>query len=405
MENQQLNALFSRYLANKCSEEDISVLFQYFNTDRESELHPLVLAAMEAPDAVGSDERLQQVADSAYSIIINTIRESQVVQQNPVPVVFIRRRNIWRGVAAAASVIIILASGAFLYNSKSKQAPVTQPSVVAAAPQNLEPGGNKAILVLSNGKRINLNNAKNGELAKEDQAIIRKTADGQVIYEASAPAEQQPAAIAYNVLSTPRGGKYDLTLSDGTKVWLNAASSIRYPSVFAGSSRSVEITGEVYFEVAHDASKPFTVSVAGQKIEVLGTHFNINAYSDEPAIKTTLLEGSVRISNGTSSAVLQPGHQAVVHADQRIIINKDADVEEAMAWHEGLFKFQEADIKTVMRQLSRWYDVEVSYEGEVPKRVFSGKIYRNITALKVADVLSYKQIHFRIEGRKIIVMP
>lgn len=404
MEPTQLNALFQRYLRNNCSPEEVSTLFQYFNTEQESELHMLVRQALQSGDQSETDQRFQQTADDVYTNIRASLFAGSNTDGHSRQVIQLRRRKIWSSVAVAASLIIVITGAAILFKPGSKKIAPAPQATTKPAPQNLEPAGNKAILVLSNGKQINLNNAANGELAKDEQAIIRKTADGKVLYETSS-SSQQPAAIAYNVLSTPRGGKYDLTLSDGTRVWLNAASSVKYPAVFTANTRSVEITGEAYFEVAHDASKPFKVTAAGQTIEVLGTHFNINAYTDEPVCKTTLLEGSVKISNGSRSALLQPGQQAIVHPDQRIVINKDADLEEAMAWHEGLFKFQEADIKTVMRQLSRWYDVDVSYEGEIPKRLFSGKIYRNITALKVADVLAYKQIHFRIEGRKIIVMP
>jgi ferric-dicitrate binding protein FerR (iron transport regulator) len=236
----------------------------------------------------------------------------------------------------------------------------------------------------------------------ERQAKINKTGDGKIVYQED---QTKESLVEYNTITTPRGGKYELTLADGTTVTLDAASSIRYPVAFTGRERRVEITGQVYFEVAHNQSKPFRVQASDQTVEVLGTHFNINAYPDEADLRTTLLEGSVRITKAQASAILKPGEQAITSDQSTLIRVRDADTEAAVAWKEGHFHFSHADIPTVMRQLARWYDVEVAYVGSIPKRSFSGNINRNTKASVALEILSVSNVHFKIEGKKIIVTP
>ncbi|WP_448700662.1 FecR family protein [Mucilaginibacter sp. AW1-3] len=404
MENLQLKEIFNRYLANRCSEAEVMALIAYFNTDNEIYLRELIIHELESPEHEPNDEYLNVLAETVLERIRYQIsNNAAIVETADISIPERQQRRIWPRIAVAASLLFALSTIAY-YALQHKT--TVQSHFVARhlPPHDIAPGGNKAVLTLSSGKQINLSNAQNGQLAKEANVVISKTADGKLVYK-TARQNNPVTENAYNTLKTPRGGKYDLTLADGTRVWLNAASSITYPSVFNGREREVTITGEAYFEVAHNVAKPFRVRVAGQIIEDLGTHFNINAYADEPVIKATLLEGSIRVSNATGNITLQPGQQAVVQSNQTIVLDPDADTEEAIAWHQGLFKFQDASIQTVMRQLSRWYDVDVSYEGNIPQRQFSGKIYRNTSALKVSDILSYKQIHFRLEGRKIIVMP
>lgn len=396
MENLQLKKIFSRYLENRCTADEVETLFRYFNTDSETYLSQLIANELEQPEFENEDAHLQLLTDQAFE------RIKQVIGNQETPIRVNKPIKLWSRIAAAALLLLALSITTYFITRK----PVAAPQQFATGhikQHDIAPGGNKAVLILSNGKQINLTNAQNGQLAKEANAVINKTADGKVIYQSD---EGKPTSgIIYNTLKTPRGGKFDLTLADGTRVWLNAASSITYPSAFSGRERQVEITGEAYFEVVHNAAHPFRVKVAGQIIEDLGTRFNINAYTDEPVIKTTLLEGSIRLSNITGNLTLKPGQQAVIQPNQAITVDPAADLEEAIAWHKDLFKFNDASIETVMRQLSRWYDADVSYEGKIPPRQFSGKLYRNTSAVKLADILSYYQIHFRIEGRKIIVMP
>jgi transmembrane sensor len=301
---------------------------------------------------------------------------------------------LWRRWTVAASLLIMVSVAGYFFLNKD----LPEAEYGKALKQDLAPGSNKAILTLSGGKRIILTDAKNGQLATEGGSLIQKTADGQVVY----GAEVSDAPIVMNTMSTPRGGQYHLTLADGTGVWLNAASSITYPSGFSGNQRQVEITGEVYFEVAHNAEKPFLVKSGSQIVEVLGTHFNINAYPDENRIKTTLLEGSVAISSAGHRQKLKPGQQAVLSGQSLKI--SEADTDEAMAWKEGYFQFADADIKTVMRQISRWYDVDVVFEGPVTKQTFTGRVsrFRNISnVLKI--VQSYGDVNLVFEGRRIMV--
>jgi ferric-dicitrate binding protein FerR (iron transport regulator) len=210
----------------------------------------------------------------------------------------------------------------------------------------------------------------------------------------------------YNTISTPKGGQYQVTLSDGSKVWLNAASSLRFPATFSGKERKVELTGEGYFEVAHNKKMPFHVTVNDLDVEVLGTHFNINAYADESAIKTTLLEGSVKVVKGNETKIIEPGEQAsVTTSEDEINVKQQVDLEQVVAWKNGIFQFERADIESVMRQISRWYDIDVDYHGRVSEH-FGGTISRDVN---ISDVLKMLEmtggVNFKIDGKKVIVMP
>jgi len=303
-----------------------------------------------------------------------------------------KRFKLWPRIAAVASIILVIAAGLLYFNYNQ----TTPGGLNAARDNDIAAGSNKAILTLANGKQIVLTDAKNGALANEDDALIKKTADGQLVYEGTAG---NKSAALYNNVATPKGGQYTVMLSDGTKVILNAASSLKYPTVFKGADRTVELTGEGYFEVAHNKSKPFKVISKGQIVEVLGTHFNINSYADEPNVKTTLIEGSVNV-NGI---VIKPDEQAILTASNQVVV-KQVDAADAVAWKDGLFKFDHTDIRTLMRQIARWYDVDVVYEGNVKDEQFYGKIERSYTLSEVLMVLERGNVHFRIDGKKIIVM-
>jgi ferric-dicitrate binding protein FerR (iron transport regulator) len=303
--------------------------------------------------------------------------------------------------AAAAAVLLVLFSGTyFLLNRKSgaEQTPIVQ----TKKPTDIAPGGNRAVLTLSNGSKIILDSARNGLLAKQSGSSVIKTNIGRIAYQNNSGEKVKSAEVVYNTLTTPRGGQYQLELPDGTKVWLNAASSITYPSSFAGGKRKVSITGEIYFEVAHNPAKPFQVSVNNIVVEVLGTHFNVNAYSDEKSINTTLLEGSVKIRNIINSQMLKPGQQAQV-VDQQISVVNNVDIDQAVAWKEGTFYFENADIKTILRQFSRWYDVDVVYEGPVANKKFFAIVSRNTSLKRVLDLLQHNNIVYQIDGKKLII--
>jgi len=310
--------------------------------------------------------------------------------------------------AAVAVLFIMLTVGAYyVFIHEVKKELAVRPEENKFKP-DVEPGHDGAILKLADGRTIILDSMANGALATEGNTEIEKTSNGQLVYHTGKEQQQ----LLYNTLSTPRGRKFRLTLPDGSNVWLNAESSITYPSAFAANERKVEITGEAYFEVSHNAARPFKVKINtplgdGGEVQVLGTHFNIMAYKDEGSINTTLLEGAVKITQGSKYSFLKPGQQAQLSfpGDRQGKINlvNNANLEEAIAWKNGLFIFNGADIKTIMRQVSRWYDVEISYEKEI-SQTFSGTIPRTVNVSKLFNYLELtKHVHFRIENKKVIV--
>ena len=313
------------------------------------------------------------------------------------------RFAVWKKVAAAAVIIMMLGTGAyFLFGNKGKQDEIAKTENNNSSNNDVAPGGNKATLQLADGSTIILDSAQNGTLSQQGNARVLKLDNGQLAYNASGTAKE----VLYNTISTPRGGQYQLTLADGSKVWLNAASSIRFPASFTGSKRKVELTGEAYFEVAKNPAMPFTVSVNGMNVEVLGTHFNINSYADEDVIKTTLLEGAVKVIKGSVIALLSPGQQAQLTSNGQIGVNKNIDVDEVMAWKNGKFQFgDKVDIGTIMRQIARWYDVDVEYKGVFTKH-FGGSISREVNISQVLKVLETTgDVKYKVEGRKVIVRP
>lgn len=319
-----------------------------------------------------------------------------------------RQHVSWRTIAAASVLAVCLAGGYYYFDKTNHPIPAAQIS-----PQDLTPGGDHATLTLSDGSQIRLDNASNGILARDGEMMIRKVEQGLVTYSGKGLfAENQ-----FNTITAPTGGKYSVVLPDGSRAWLNAESSIRFPTVFAKNERKVSIAGEVYFEITPDKQKPFLVDVQGiQSIKVLGTHFNVNAYGDEAAVTTTLLEGSVVVSpaNKNDKTVrLKPGDQASLSGKGTIQVEKDVNTEGVIAWKNGFFQFEKANIKTVMRQLSRWYNVDVTYEGVASERTFSGKINRSVNASEVLEILQFTGVNFRIEqvpdstkkGRIVVTTP
>jgi ferric-dicitrate binding protein FerR (iron transport regulator) len=302
-------------------------------------------------------------------------------------------RRLWPRIAAAAS-IILCCSVALYYYQKHKQT-----STEFTAKNDIAPGKNTATLTLANGKRIILSEAIKGQLAKEAGSVISKNSNGQISYEAQATTE---VTIGMNTLATAKGEQYQVVLPDGSHVWLNAASSLKYPASFASAKeRKVELTGEAYFEIAKDKAHPFIVNSNKQDVKVLGTHFDINSYSDEPSTKTTLLEGSIQLNNTT---ILKPGEQADLNPNGNIAVN-EVNASKFIAWKNGKFVFDDENIQSVMRKLARWYNVEVVYEGNVSDRTFTGSISRFDNISKILDKITYTQtVHFKIEGRRITVI-
>lgn len=331
--------------------------------------------------------------DAIYARVMNTESIS--------PSAKIRRMRMLR-ITAAAAAVIILFTGYYFYFSSIREPSAT---VLRSAPKDIAPpSGSKAVLILADGSSIEIDDAVKGTIAMQGNISIVKQSNGGVAYTGNGA-----KAIGYNTFSVPRGSKpLTLTLSDGTHVWLNVGSSLSFPTVFADKERRVTISGEAYFEVAHNEAMPFRVQRGDVTISVLGTHFNVNTYEDEATQQITLLEGSVQVSKKTVSQLLQPGQQASIdHGDGADIkVSNEVNIEEVMAWRDGKFRFSESmDIRDIMRQISRWYNVDVEYKGKVNQR-FLGSISKDINASQVLKILEATGgVKFNIEGNKIVVMP
>jgi transmembrane sensor len=307
--------------------------------------------------------------------------------------------RFWPTIAVAASVSIFLLAGIHFFTGR-KQSPTAGISRYAVRSHEILPGGNKAILILSNGKQVSLIGEKTGQIAKEHNATINKTAAGQIKYAASGSSIQP----LFNTLVTPRGGQYTVVLEDGTKVTLNAASSIIFPTKFDGTYREVELKGEGYFEVAHDPLKPFRVKCNGQTIEVLGTHFNVNCYNNEPYVKTTLLQGSVKITSKNGNITLKPGQQSRLDLNgTNPILVTDVNTNESVAWKNGLFEFNASSIEEVMRAAERWYNVDVTYAGKGPDIRISGSMSRNVNFSGFVKLLEFEGVRFSIKEHNVTI--
>lgn len=305
---------------------------------------------------------------------------------------------------AGAAVILISLSISVFYMLNTRKT-VATPQILSKIIDVL-PGGDKAILTLADGSKIVLDNQAKGTISENTGVTISKTADGQLIYKANAKTNGT-TEIAYNTIETPKGGQYQVVLPDGTKVWLNAASSLKYPEIFAGAERKVELTGEAYFEVTKNKSLPFKVMSKNQEIEVLGTHFNVNTYMDDQSIKTTLLEGSVKVSNSKSVKILKPGEQAIAKDYGMAAINviHNVDAEDEIAWKNGQFIFNNAGLKTILSQLERWYDIKIDYR-TVPEKRYNGMVPRKAKLSEVLNMLELTgNISFEIlEGKQLKVI-
>ncbi|MDB5146026.1 MAG: hypothetical protein JWQ57_46 [Mucilaginibacter sp.] len=386
MPKQEFLQLIDRYLAGQSTAAEKEQLLNFFESFQG--------------DADEWDEKVIGVKQELEDRMLKNIRQAiaePVVNAQPQVI----KLHFFRNVAAAAIVLLLSGTAVYHWYTKHEQQKLTAQSK-AIVKHDVDPGDNKAVLTLANGTKLVLDSAKIGLLNQSGNISINKTKDGQVVYSAD-KGQQQNNQITYNTISTPTGGQYQVVLPDGSKVWLNSASSLKFPTVFSGNKRDVELSGEGYFEVAKNKTKPFNVKVNNIEVAVLGTHFNIMAYSDEAAVKATLLEGSVRLTQGNVSDLLKPGQQGVVNNKGIKII--DVDTDEAVAWKNGFFDFERANIQDIMKQLSRWYGTEVMYEGKIPDDEFVGKISRDVKLSQVLHILELSHVRFRIENKKIIVTP
>jgi hypothetical protein len=399
--NEQPDILIKKFLNRQCTVDEINILMQAFGQPQNEEaLKAAILDYFEAKAETEIKPDVEAAVQEIHYNLIAQIKKDAAVSRS-------RYRLMWTKIAAAAAILIFISAGVYFYLSKGVVKPLPEQVTLKQSQKDVLPGSNKAVLTLGNGKKIELNNVKNGVVARQNGIATIKTKSGQLvsrIEDGDKSANDLP--VSYNTVTTARGGQYQVILPDGSKVWLNAASSLKYPTVFKGPERNVELTGEAYFEVAKNVAMPFYVKSAGQTVKVLGTHFNINAYEDERVIKTTLLEGSIQIAYQQANALIKPGETAriALGSANKIVVDEDLDTGDAVAWKEGYFQFNHSDIQTVMRQISRWYDVTVSYKGTVSSKDFGGAIQRNLSLSQVLHILEKSQLHFIIKGKEVVVM-
>lgn len=387
-----LNALFHKYITDECTLAEIRELMQSFGEAADEDALKLLIAAelKKENQITGDEEVLHTHILKLYTGLKPKLRPEVAVKK-------VNRIGVYMKYAAA--ILVVVSLGLYLKLNHFRQ----QANLMAVhQSKDRAPGGNKALLTLGDGTQISLTDAKNGELAIQSGIKINKTKNGQLVYEV--PEVSNAQAMVFNTISTPNGGQYQVSLSDGTRVWLNAGSSLKYPTSFSGGKRRVTMQGEAYFEVAKDKTRPFIVQSNEQEVEVLGTHFNINSYKEEGTIKTTLLEGAIKVSGpGRTGEILKPGQQSVLAPDGIKVYTVDPEL--AIDWKNGNFYFANENIQSIMRKLSRWYDVEVIYKGPVPQIDFGGEISRS---KKLSEILKLLEttgaIHFTVEGRRVMVM-
>ena len=401
MDNKRLQFLIKSLIDNEITEEQLEELSTMLTTSGNE---AVVFSEMEEVLNKVDKEPEELDLEKVYANITSDPRFINTHLSNHV----IRPKNRFGFLSYAAAIFLICSSigiGVYFYKAELKNTDVNK-FTIANKPVNTKVNSNKATLTLSDGRQIVLDQTSEGELAEDNQVVISKSEEGQIVYNLSGlSGSAKSGELAYNTITTPNGGNYQVLLPDGTKVWLNALSSLRFPTAFLGKDRSVELTGEGYFEVAKNKTKPFFVTTGKVRIEVIGTHFNVAAYDDDHTIKTSLLEGIVKVNNNSSSAILKPGQQAVSqHSSSTIKIN-EANMDDVMAWKNGYFVFRDEPIEVIMKKVSRWYDIEVNYEGDMNGIAFGGKYLKNNTLNELLKSLELTgTVKFKIDGRRVTVM-
>lgn len=384
-ERDRISFLLNRYINNECAAEELQELLKWIDENEN--------------ESIISDELLALWQNSQNESLHTGEQWEQLYQQmmetQQIPSRY--KKATWIKFAIAASITIALSFSFYFYNAKIN---VVQEKVASNV---LKPGTHTATLTLGNGEKVVLDQVK-GRVSTHRGIQIFKTASGQLVYKLSQTAKMNRAE--FNTIETPKGGQYQIIMSDGSSVWLNAQSSLKYPVSFSTKERVVHLIGEAYFEITKHKDAPFKVITGDQVVEVLGTHFNINSYSDEPVIKTTLLEGSVRVSNlrNNEKKILTPGQQSIFGVNYLRV--NEVDPEETIAWKNGYFTFNNTNLESILRQVSRWYNVDIAYEDEkVRHQLFSGNVSRFENASQVLSILELTGlVHFKIEGRRIIAM-
>ena len=396
MNEEKLQLLLKAYLDHTISDEDCLELMAYTKDIEQAEIDMII------------NRQLQEIntgplfrgakADSVLALIK---KDPRFIGRGHSDLSIYKKiigSTVFR-IAAVLVLTLFMALYAIHYEKQGTASEAMTGKVVIA------PGTKKAVLTLANGKQISLNDAQIGELANEGSVSVRKTSTGQLIYDLSNSSADGTSSAGYNTVQTPKGGEYHVILPDGTLVWLNSASSLTFPTKFSSTNREVTLKGEAYFEVAHLKKKPFHVNVKGTRVEVLGTHFNISAYDDDTEVATTLLEGSVSVSKNKRKSILFPGQQSLVMDGADAILVKNVNTEDVMAWHNGYFRFNDEDIRTILKKVSRWYDVEIEYRNTKPSQKLGGMSYRTKSLQDLLEQLEkIGNLHFKLEGRRIIVL-
>jgi transmembrane sensor len=399
---ERIAELLHKHLQNNITPAEEQELMQYVKSEEFDEVFKQKISeywqAGEGDTSLPEDRKtvvLDKILCSEHSV-------TQLLQKTTAPP---NRR--FKKVATGALALLLLTGGSFFFLQK-QTTPFSPPSIVNQLKKDVPPGKTGAILTLADGSTIVLDSAKQGALAKQSGTRIVKTATGALTYDVTElPAS---AEIAWNTITTPRGAQYEIVLPDGTHVWLNAATTLKYPVAFPqGADRKVILSGEAYFEVSNSEQAPFKVAVSSHNndgnVTVLGTRFNIMAYEDESAVRTTLLEGAVMVSRAGNSKKLTPGQQAIFPSEAaHTILVENTDTEIAIAWKKGFFRFDQRRLPAIMRQISRWYDVDIAYEGKVPEIVFGGGIDKNLPLSRILNALEKYGIGFDTNGRKITVL-
>lgn len=392
MDHNELKRLFILYMEGKLTSEEYEKLSEAAQTHTINDWQEALAPLIENTEASESFDKQEWEGTIQHILKQPSLKSARTISIN----------RMLRRISVAASILLAIGTGAyflfFKQTAKHNRIAKTEDVKDIQAPSTT-----RAMITLADGKKVYLDSLNSGTLALEGNIKLLKLPSGQIAYQTETG--EVVTEVKYNTLENPRGSKViDMIFSDGSHVWLNAGSSITYPIAFISNERKVTITGEAYFEVANDKTKPFFVSKGDMQVRVLGTHFNVNAYDDEAAIKVTLLEGSVKVIKGSSSSMLVPGQQARITSDVKTI--SDVDLEEVMAWKNGKFYFGEAaDIETIMRQIARWYDVNVEYKGTISEHI-GGTISRNVNVSKVLEMLEMTGIvKFQVNGKKVIVMP
>ena len=377
--HQQTGDLLRKYFNGTIAPEEEKELFRLLRSGTDNEDLEAILA-----EAWQGYEPSEEMPDNIDAQIRRKLFPKPALVHR---VHFLRR---WGWVAA---VILVTGAGAWFFTGKQK--PDTE---IVQQPVMIQPGGNKAMLTLADGSTIILDSASNGYLAEQGLTKIHKTANGQLSYESA-----KGKAAGFNTIVTPRGGQYQITLPDSSRVWLNAMSSIRFPTAFDGKERNVEIDGEAYFEIVKNSKQPFIVTTGNSTIRVLGTSFNVNAYKDEEGIKTTLISGSVSVAAGNQKVVLKAGQQSEVDRSGNIKIAEQVDMEAELAWKNGYFYFKGQDNEKIMRHISRWYDADINMLSK-PEIKFNSKISRNVPIKELLEVFELTgKVKFIIEGKKVTI--